>query len=264
MAFLDHYPLKENGVADYERFSAGSHAFKRAGAEHLAKVALVFSRASRDWNTGVSFEGELYGTAQALEALANGGVLQMVSIAGRCNEFGALRTENPFEWLKGCVIRCPTPWATPFAMSELCSPRVCEFNPDPVKEAEFRREVGKIVGDYAIWETDAPDKVFATLWKERDGAVAIQFLNGTGGGWPPGEKVAPTPRGAVFPPLDRDVAFSFPFGGTANVVVAGPDIEGEVSLNSACSVDGTVSAVLPRSLFRTYAIVRLRNVNAAK
>jgi hypothetical protein len=47
-------------------------------------------------------------------------------------------------------------------------------------------------------------------------------------------------------------------------MVAGPDIDGEVPLKSVCSEDGTVSAVLPRSLFRTYAIVRLRNADATK
>lgn len=63
-----NYPA-EPGIPDYDAFAASDLAFKRAGAVCLAKVALVFSASSRDWNRRTSFVGELFGVAQALEAL---------------------------------------------------------------------------------------------------------------------------------------------------------------------------------------------------
>ena len=56
-------------VPDYLAFGASAGNMKRRGAKPIAEVAILFSRASRDWNRGVPFSPEMLGIAQELEAL---------------------------------------------------------------------------------------------------------------------------------------------------------------------------------------------------
>lgn len=65
---LSDVPLPEE-FPRFEEFGASSAALQRTGAEEVGEVVLLFSQQSRDWNEGVSFWGELFGTAQTLETM---------------------------------------------------------------------------------------------------------------------------------------------------------------------------------------------------
>ena len=53
----------------YKEFNGSASNMKREGAQVIAKAALLFSAQSRDWNSVLGFEGELFGLAQTMEDL---------------------------------------------------------------------------------------------------------------------------------------------------------------------------------------------------
>ena len=53
----------------FEQFAATPANMNKQGATQIAEVALLFSSTSRDWNSYIGFDNELFGLAQALEAL---------------------------------------------------------------------------------------------------------------------------------------------------------------------------------------------------
>ncbi|MBE6379785.1 MAG: hypothetical protein E7047_02520 [Lentisphaerae bacterium] len=56
------------GQADFMAFDTSKENMPRTGVQAHTKVALLFSQASRDWNSGIGFENELFGLAQSLDA----------------------------------------------------------------------------------------------------------------------------------------------------------------------------------------------------
>lgn len=66
---VDEETPRTDDVPDYLAFGASAGNMKRRGAKPIAEVAILFSRASRDWNRGVPFSPEMLGIAQELEAL---------------------------------------------------------------------------------------------------------------------------------------------------------------------------------------------------
>ncbi|MBE6367176.1 MAG: hypothetical protein E7052_04620 [Lentisphaerae bacterium] len=56
------------GQADFMQFDTSKANMPRTGVTAHAKIAVLFSQASRDWGTGISFENELFGLAQTLDA----------------------------------------------------------------------------------------------------------------------------------------------------------------------------------------------------
>ena len=61
--------VDRTGAPDYRAFAGSKENMVRRGAEPLAEIALLFSAPSRDWNSGIGFEGELFGLAQTLEEM---------------------------------------------------------------------------------------------------------------------------------------------------------------------------------------------------
>ncbi len=53
----------------FEQFGASPYNMNKQGATQIAEVALLFSATSRDWNSLIGFDNELFGIAQTLEAL---------------------------------------------------------------------------------------------------------------------------------------------------------------------------------------------------
>ena len=66
---LDEDMPRTPDVPDYLSFGASSGNMKRRGAKPIAEAAVLFSRASRDWNRGIGFAPEMLGIAQELETL---------------------------------------------------------------------------------------------------------------------------------------------------------------------------------------------------
>jgi len=67
VALLPDLEIK-SGESDFFAFDTSKENMPRTGVNAHAKAALLFSQASRDWNSGIGFENELMGLAQSLDA----------------------------------------------------------------------------------------------------------------------------------------------------------------------------------------------------
>ena len=57
------------GKQDFQKFAGNPDNMDKVTAVEQSEIALLFSRASRDWNSGIGFEPELFGLAQTLEEI---------------------------------------------------------------------------------------------------------------------------------------------------------------------------------------------------
>ena len=55
--------------ADFMKFDTSKANMPRKGVQVHSKIALLFSQSSRDWASGIGFEGELFGLAQTLDTM---------------------------------------------------------------------------------------------------------------------------------------------------------------------------------------------------
>ena len=303
---------------DYPRFKAG---MVRDGAEPVSGIALLFSAASRNWNTGASMGGDLLGTAQALEALhipyevvsevsldakslsrfkvlfvgsshcmtgaqvesvrsfaESGGTVRLSALAAACDEAGVRRAKWPFADVfgfepridrgsrelvvrkcgKGMMIWSPAPRGEAFCAGSLSVGSPCVYRVDPAEESEFRAEVESWAGACRWWKISAPDKVYASVWREKDGSVAIHFLNTTGVDNKPGEVVTDKAPVPAFPALKEDIVFEIPASGKMKATAASPDFAGVRELETKAMPGGWVRVSVPRGLFRAYLFVRVK------
>ncbi|MBR6471341.1 MAG: hypothetical protein IKS83_06060, partial [Victivallales bacterium] len=65
---VSSYPIKP-GEADYRAFQTSPDNINCSNSTPVARVALLFSRASRDWNSDLGMVPELFGLAQVLERM---------------------------------------------------------------------------------------------------------------------------------------------------------------------------------------------------
>ena len=312
----------------YERWFASSAAMKRVGAENVAEVALLFSVASRNWNTMCNFAGELFGTAQELDAMyvpydilsedcladdrlgkykvlvlgasncisdkdattirrfaENGGTVVLSALTGLFDEQGTRRRRAAFGDVTGYdpprpEINRPAPDEAPICIDkpfgkgrfcyfprleaerfwarELSPPKKWAFDPNPKGQAAFRKMMARLVGDAAVWRTDAPDKIVTTIWRQKDGTFVVHFLNEQGANLKPGEAMTAESPEPAFPEIGRDIVFSIPARNVRRVTAASPEFEGERELPFRSLSDGRMEVTLPKGLFRAYVLVKMR------
>ena len=364
-ALLVHTPPPP-GASDFQAFNSHPDNMDRRTAREVAEVALLYSRNSRDWNSGVSNIDALFGLAQTLEemhvpylivgenALApetlrqfkvlsigssaclddrqldaifqfvrDGGTLLCSDIAASCNELGIRRPVWPLQQFLGFQLRpraekgIPKLIASDGRVLPLKAPAIC-FAPKPLTNAPcawyaalgdkiripvyFERKVGKgrlfyqttrltaamyameggvggkwgferddaladllhaelgrILADARVWETDAPRKVYATIYNEPRRTL-VHFLNATGADWlKKGEVMTDVIPASVFPPIAKDIRFTLrqPARPVSQVYAVSPDFQGRKPLQWKQEANGAVSAVLPAGLLKVYTIVCL-------
>ena len=205
-----------------------------------------------------------------------GGKVRLGARAGARDELGEVRLVWPFADILECgpvadahgsvvekpcgsgfVCYDPTERGKRFEFREL-GPRVINrYDPDPQQEQAFWRELADYTKDASVWQTDAPPRVYTSLWRERGGGIVIHFLNASGGCAPVG-LVAPmaTPN-PPFPPLDRDISFTVRAEQDVVVTAASPDFAGVRTLGFIRHDDGRITVVLPKSLMKAYTLVRI-------
>ena len=306
-------------VPDYAAFAASKDAMDVVGCEPVAKVALLFSVASRDWGPSWSDATEFLGTAQALEAIhvpyevigdmhvnekdlakygmlfvgaseclsdaqiaairrfaERGGTVRFAAMAGTFDEIGTPRKAWPFadvfgfkpfadasaatvtrQFGKGVMAYDPSRRGAKFEFKELGPRTVNKFNPDPVREKAFRDELAAFTHDFSEWRIEAPDRVYASVWKEKSGDFVVHFLNAMAC-VPPVGKLAPAdPPIPPFPELVDDIVFTVPFKVSAAVAVS-PDFEGGRPLDVRCADGDASTVVLPKTLLKAYTLVRIK------
>ena len=205
-----------------------------------------------------------------------GGTVRMSALAGLCDVLGDQRKVWPFKdvfgfdpWIdrddgkvrsaklgSGVLLYSPAPKGERFNMPEITPPYPYKYDPDPVAEREFWDETARWAASGAWWKTDAPHNVYTSLWRERDGTLAIHFLNATGVRNIPGENLTPQAPQPAFPAIARDITFTVPEGYSA--WAASPDFAGKRELASVRNADGSLTVTLPASCLKAYALVRVR------
>ena len=205
-----------------------------------------------------------------------GGTVRMSALAGLCDVLGDQRKVWPFKdvfgfdpWIdrddgrirtarlgSGVLLYSPAPKGERFNMPEITSPYPYRYDPDPAAEREFWDETARWAAPGAWWKTDAPHNVYTSLWRERDGTLAIHFLNATGVRNTPGENLTPQAPQPAFPAIAHDITFTVPEGAGAWAV--SPDFDGKRELAATRNANGSLTVTLPASCLKTYALVRVR------
>lgn len=339
----------EPETPEFEKFGAGENNMNKEGASTVTKVALLFSQNSRDWNSSISFEGEIFGLAQSLEEMhvpyefigdmsvtekqlakykmiclgtsqclsdtevavlkkfaENGGHVYMNIIAGTCDEIGIARDKWAFEdvfgfeplkrvrkieklkidgkefenretvfsfapvdvengqlhvskeYGKGRFTLSTMLVASELYMRNVTPPNEYTFNPDPALDKFYKEQIASIMGDAMYWHTDAPERVYTALWREKNGTLVAHFLNATGSYMKVGEKLTPYAPNPAFPALEKDITFTLPMEKCKSAVAVSPDYAEIRKLAVTENGDGTVSIVLPKDSLKAYTLVKIR------
>ena len=187
---------------------------------------------------------------------AKGGKVLLSPRAGTRDRFGLLRKESPFGE-GGAFTFIDIARGAPFELDENWDTKKWNFAPDPAAEAAFRREIEGWARLARDWRIEAPDKVFASVWRERKGTYVVHFLNGTGVDMKVGDAVVPNAPDPAFPPIRSDILIDVPAGVGGKAVAVSPDFEGEVALSSRIGSDGRKRYVLPAGRLTAYTLVRI-------
>ena len=207
----------------------------------------------------------------------NGGTVYLSALAGTCNEIGIVRPAWAFGDLfgfrpsfggdevkgdvacgRGRMVYTSLQKGNPFFAKEVHPPAKSTFDPDPVAERAFAEELKALTRDAAYWRVKAPDKVYTMLWRERDGATVVHFLNATGCDLPAGTVSGFDAPKSAFPPFDEDIVFTVPFGGVKRVEAFSPEFTGARALPFKVQGSGRTTVRIPKDAFKAYMLVRIR------
>ena len=214
----------------------------------------------------------------AVRAFAeNGGTVRLSTLAGACDEMGDRRAAWPFrdvfgfepkidtnsvelierQFGKGRFIYSPAPRGAAFEMRSITDGHPCWYDPDPREESRFRKEVAGWTASARWWDVVAPDQVYTSVWRERDGTLAIHFLNLTGVRNKPWETVTAAAPSPAFPPLEDDITFTVRAPSDSRAIATSPEFAGGRPLKVVPADGGKVVVTIPKELFRAYVLVRL-------
>lgn len=158
---------------------------------------------------------------------------------------------------KGKIFFFPAKLEELFYCPDISGGKVSGFIYD-VKLASFYRGIlRKLIGDTSLLKTDAPEKVFMTLYREQD-QVLVHLLNGLASGHSKGDLVPNTFKKAPFPALTRDIIITVPVYGKNEIYAVSPDFKGRKKLSGKYHADSTVTLTLPKELFKGYILIRVR------
>ena len=187
---------------------------------------------------------------------AKGGTVRLSTRAGTLDEFGLPRTGRPFP--EGAnYVYADTSHGAPYLLGETWNKKVWTLDIDSRKEAAFMREIEDWAAKGRSWRIAAPYGVFSSVWKEKGGAYAVQFLNGTGVRMKFGDPIPNESPDPAFPSVDEDIVITAPASAGNAAVAVSPDFTGERRLEVKDNADGTVAVTLPKGTLRAYVLVRL-------
>ena len=131
-----------------------------------------------------------------------------------------------------------------------------DFAVNPWLDKVLRGVLSQIMHDALYWETDAPDLVLTTLYRQDD-ELLVHFLNATAGPVPKDETVKYGVPEPAFPPMEKDITFTLPCPNVSRAYAVSPDFAGERELAFACQ-DGKTTVILPKELLYVYTIVKVK------
>ena len=187
--------------------------------------------------------------------VARGGRVVMSPRAGTRDSFGLPREGGGIVRTNGVTVD-DVARAAEFELDETWYTRIWPFNPDPGREAAFRKTLADWLNESWQWRITAPDKVFTAVWREKSGTYVVHFLNGTGVDMKKGDPVVPEAPNPAFPTLMGDVVIEAPASAGDVAEAVSPDFQGRVNLSLSRSGD-RISVVLPRERLGVYTLVRI-------
>lgn len=104
-------------------------------------------------------------------------------------------------------------------------------------------------------KTDAPAKIYTTLYREGD-TTFLHVLNGLGSGAMPED--AETPKKPLYPALEADIHFRVLAPKAAKVYAVSPDFAGQKALAFTRDENNLVSFVLPKELLKVYTVIHIQ------
>lgn len=120
----------------------------------------------------------------------------------------------------------------------------------------YRSLLRKKIGNASLLQTNAPEKVFMTLYREKD-QVLVHLLNGSASGMKKGEKGAAKFKGDPFPALKKDISITVPCFGKNGAFAVSPDFKGRRSLTVKYNSNKTATVILPGKLLKGYTLIRI-------
>ena len=207
-----------------------------------------------------------------------GGVVRLSTLAGAYDEFGEKRDRWPFADVfgfepridkaskevvsrpcgKGRMVWSSAPRGEKFELASLVTGTNLAYAATPEEEAEFHEEVAGWANAAKWWDVSAPDKVYTSVWREKDGAIAVHFLNTTGVNNKTGEKIVDAAPVPAFPQLKEDIRFAVPANGATHATATSPEFSGERELKATLLPDGRTEVVVPKELLGAYLFVRVK------
>ncbi len=210
-----------------------------------------------------------------------GGRVRLGHLAGTRDEIGEPRGVWPFADIFGCeptavasvegrpfgkgtVTYDPTRRGRRFEFRELGPRDINRYQPDERQELAYWQELAAYAQDASVWTTDAPNRVYTSIWRERCGDVVIHFLNAMGGNAPVGVAAPMETPDPAFPEVKRDITFTIEAGREVSVTASSPDFEGERALSFERQSDGRITVAIPRGMLRAYTLIRIHDITQQK
>ena len=245
---------------DWLKFGGSAANMRRAGAETVAEVAVLFSVATRDWGTRNDFDEEILGVAQGLEALhvpyeiildtslseASLKKYKLLFLGDSvCLSDAAVAAIRAFAARGGRVVMSSGAGAcdgfgtrrkgnplegigsvVSLEAKRFCARSVKNMKPwtyalaDSSEERACFERLRTITEPFAWWRVRAPAQVFAQPWREADGTLALHFLNATAACPELGVPMTAEIPKDAFPALAEDVEITLRKAGSVGRIVA--------------------------------------------
>ena len=163
--------------------------------------------------------------------------------------------EKPYG--KGRILYFPARIEEQFYAADVPAGKTSSYECPQELYSAYQTILEKLVGGASLLKTDAPAKIFMTLYREGD-QVLVHLLNGLATGNKKGDYITAGFKGTPFPPLEKDITFTVPAFGENEIFAVSPDFEGRKPLEGTYHDNGTVTVTLPKELLKGYTLVRIR------
>lgn len=159
---------------------------------------------------------------------------------------------------KGEMIYCSLAIASELFESEVMPLHPWPYQHDEVLQQLYQKELNLIFKPAKVWQTNAPEKVFTSLWQEKDGSIVIHFLNAQGSCMKPGQVTGLSAPKVPFPPVTKDITFTIAKKDCKEILAYSPDFAGSKALKFKKDKKGNVTVTLPKELIKVYVMIRMR------
>lgn len=156
---------------------------------------------------------------------------------------------------KGRIIYLPVRLTARMYYEDFKGDALSKFAYDAPSASTLKSLLNELIGnDASLLKTNAPEKIFLTLYEDGD-TTYLHLLNGLGTGNPKLIKAMPKD---CFLPLDADITFTIVRPNLREITAVSPDFEGRKPLVFQKNSDGSCTVTLPKELLKIYTLVIMK------